>query len=262
MRSGLTIRAPVFSVIASMRPSTCAGTPVIMVLGAVPRRAGQFARTRSWFAPMPPEVTTTTGAFSSNSPTTVRELALPRETLLGSRKLAEPGRDGVTLVVASPLATPERLRPLYRLCVRGLEIGSRRRLRGVRELTDPAGEIAMADHAVLGGTERLVRRRARPGGRLPPPTRAHRKGVPRQRPPSGPDRVGAVHPPQHRPQPPRPTAPPHRHLAHRRLPRRPVRGADDAALVMGADNVAGHGDRERSHPVKRTTGDELTKNPP
>ncbi|MDX3664587.1 PucR family transcriptional regulator [Streptomyces europaeiscabiei] len=65
-------------------------------------------------------------------------------------ELAELGRDGVTLVVASPLATPQRLRPLYRLCVRGLEIGSRRGLRGVRELTDLAGEIAMADHAVLG----------------------------------------------------------------------------------------------------------------
>ena len=70
--------------------------------------------------------------------------------LPGSDELAEPGGDGVVLVVGSPVASPERLTPLYRLYVRGLEIGSRRGLRGVRELTDPAGEIAMADHAVPG----------------------------------------------------------------------------------------------------------------
>lgn len=60
------------------------------------------------------------------------------------------GRDGVALVVASPAAPPERLRPLYRLCVRGVEVGGRRGLRGVRARTDVAGEIAMADRAVLG----------------------------------------------------------------------------------------------------------------
>ncbi|WP_200304684.1 PucR family transcriptional regulator [Streptomyces adelaidensis] len=70
--------------------------------------------------------------------------------LPGSEELAESGGDGVALVVASPAVTPERLRPLYRLCVRGLEVGGRRGLRGLREVTELAGEIAMADHPVLG----------------------------------------------------------------------------------------------------------------
>ncbi|MEI5521240.1 helix-turn-helix domain-containing protein [Streptomyces brasiliscabiei] len=70
--------------------------------------------------------------------------------LPGHEELTGWGGDGTALVVASPVATPERLRPLYRLCVRGLEVGGRRGLRGVRELTDLAGEIAMADHSVLG----------------------------------------------------------------------------------------------------------------
>lgn len=85
MRSGLTIRPPARSVMASIRPSTCSGTPEIMFFGGAPSRAGQFWRTRSWLAPMPPEVTITTGARSSKSPTTVRELRVPRGALLGSR---------------------------------------------------------------------------------------------------------------------------------------------------------------------------------
>ena len=63
---------------ASMRPSTCSGTPEIIRSGAGPIRSGQFSRTRSGLPPMPPEVTITTGACSSNSPVTVRELRVPR----------------------------------------------------------------------------------------------------------------------------------------------------------------------------------------
>lgn len=46
--------------------------------------------------------------------------------LPGNDERAELGGGGVALVVASPAATPELLRPLYRLCVRGLEIRGRR----------------------------------------------------------------------------------------------------------------------------------------
>ena len=63
---------------ASMRPSTYAGTPVIMRSGAVPRRLGQLARTSSWLPPMPPEETTTAWALSSKSPTTSRLVGRPR----------------------------------------------------------------------------------------------------------------------------------------------------------------------------------------
>ena len=44
---------------SSIRPSTYAGTPVTMKPGAVPSRSGQYRRTISWFAPMPPLVTIT-----------------------------------------------------------------------------------------------------------------------------------------------------------------------------------------------------------
>ncbi len=69
---------------ASIRPSTYAGTPLIIRSGAGPRLAGQFCRTSSWLAPMPPEVTRTTGACSSNWPVSVRELWWPRGAELGS----------------------------------------------------------------------------------------------------------------------------------------------------------------------------------
>jgi hypothetical protein len=70
---------------ASIRPSTCSGTPQIIRSGAGPSRSGQVARTRSRLPPMPPEVTITAGACSSNSPTRTRELRVPRPAWLGSR---------------------------------------------------------------------------------------------------------------------------------------------------------------------------------
>lgn len=90
-----------------------------MDLGGVPSRAGQFCRTRSWLAPIPPEVTITTGAWSSNSPTSVRELGLPREALLGSRiaprtpvtappVVTMPSTRWRNLKVTLPSATPAR----------------------------------------------------------------------------------------------------------------------------------------------------------
>ena len=85
MRSRLTTRPPAASVIPSMRPSTCSGTPEIMCFGGTPSRAGQLARTRSWSAPMPPAVTSTAGACSSKLPVSVRELAVPRAASLGAR---------------------------------------------------------------------------------------------------------------------------------------------------------------------------------
>ena len=75
---------PAACVISSIRPSTWSGTPEIMCFGGSPSRFGQLARTSSWLAPMPPEVTITTGASSANSPTAVRELFWPRRTPLGS----------------------------------------------------------------------------------------------------------------------------------------------------------------------------------
>ena len=88
----------------SIRPSTCAGTPVTMSVGGVPSRAGQLARTRSWFAPMPPEVTITAWADSSNAPTSVREVATPRAASDGSRTAPEtPVTTPSVLVRASTL---------------------------------------------------------------------------------------------------------------------------------------------------------------
>src|SRR3712207_7637256 len=72
MRSRLIRFAPAASVACSMRPSTCAGTPERSRCGAGPRRAGQFCRTRSWLPPIPPEVTTTACAETSNSPAALR----------------------------------------------------------------------------------------------------------------------------------------------------------------------------------------------
>ena len=77
-------RAPASWVTPSISPSTWAGTPDSMRAGGSPSRAGHMRRTRSWLAPMPPEVTMTACARSENSPTTVRELATPRAAALGS----------------------------------------------------------------------------------------------------------------------------------------------------------------------------------
>ena len=61
MRSRLISRAPAASVMPIIRPSTCSGTPEIMNLGGSPRRLGQWARTRSWLPPIPPEATAVHG---------------------------------------------------------------------------------------------------------------------------------------------------------------------------------------------------------
>ncbi|MFS8198043.1 PucR family transcriptional regulator [Streptomyces sp. CWNU-52B] len=64
-----------------------------------------------------------------------------------------PGDEGAgasALVVASPAARLEEIRPLYRLCVRALDIGVRQGRQGLYELTDFAAEIALADQPLLG----------------------------------------------------------------------------------------------------------------
>ena len=93
---------PAVSVMPSMRPSTWSGTPQIMRLGGSPSRFGQLLRTRSWLPPMPPDVTTMACALSAKSPTTTRELACPRSTVLGSR--TSPCTPSMTpAVVVKPL---------------------------------------------------------------------------------------------------------------------------------------------------------------
>ena len=77
-----------------MRPSTWAGTPESICVGAVPRRAGQLARTSSWLPPIPPELTITAPAVSSNSPTTSRELDRPRPQSSGARTAPADAVDG------------------------------------------------------------------------------------------------------------------------------------------------------------------------
>ena len=52
--------------------------------GGLPRRAGQLARTRSWLAPMPPEVTTTAWARRSKSPVVSRLVGTPRASAAGA----------------------------------------------------------------------------------------------------------------------------------------------------------------------------------
>ncbi|MFI0816239.1 PucR family transcriptional regulator [Streptomyces sp. NPDC021098] len=62
------------------------------------------------------------------------------------------------LIVASPAAPLDQLRPLYRLCVRAVDLGAARGRRGTCELTDFAAEIAMADQPLLGArlSDRLL----------------------------------------------------------------------------------------------------------
>jgi hypothetical protein len=78
MRSGLITFAPEPPAISIMRPSTWAGTPEIIRSGGSPSRSGQLRRTRSWFPPIPPELTSTIGARSSKSPVSSRLLDWPR----------------------------------------------------------------------------------------------------------------------------------------------------------------------------------------
>ncbi|MFI8182827.1 helix-turn-helix domain-containing protein [Actinacidiphila glaucinigra] len=54
------------------------------------------------------------------------------------------------LVVLSPAVPLDQLPPVHRLCVRAVTAGGRRGRRGVRELTDFAGEIATAEQPLLG----------------------------------------------------------------------------------------------------------------
>src|SRR5580704_17690902 len=86
---------------ASIRPSTYSGTPLIMRSGAGPSRAGQFWRIRSKLAPIPPDVTITAGACSSNRPTSLRELRVPRAASLGARTAPR------TPSTAPPVPEPE-----------------------------------------------------------------------------------------------------------------------------------------------------------
>src|SRR3954469_15182417 len=92
-----------------------------MRFGAGPSRAGQFLRTSSWLAPMPPEVTTTAWAATSNEPTSVRELASPRATPLGSRI---PPRTPVT---TPPVTTRSSTRCRNRRSIRPRSAAARTR---------------------------------------------------------------------------------------------------------------------------------------
>ena len=92
-------RAPACSVTASIEPSTYAGTPEIIDVGAAPRRAGHCLRTSSWFPPMPPDDTIVAPAVISNEPTTSREVAVPR---------AAP--DGARISPAAPVTAPSAVR--------------------------------------------------------------------------------------------------------------------------------------------------------
>lgn len=58
--------------------------------------------------------------------------------------------EATALVVVSPAAPLDELRPLYRLCVRAVDIGRRQGRRGLHDLTDFAAEIALADQPLLG----------------------------------------------------------------------------------------------------------------
>ena len=73
---------------ASIRPSTWAGTPESMCAGGVPIRAGQYSRTRSWLPPMPPLATITALPRSSNSSTTSRLLAVPAGGVVAAQDAA------------------------------------------------------------------------------------------------------------------------------------------------------------------------------
>ncbi|MGW0568326.1 PucR family transcriptional regulator [Streptomyces tauricus] len=67
------------------------------------------------------------------------------------RRMPGIGEVGASaLVVVSPAAPLEEIRPLYRLCVRAVDIGVRQGRQGLYELTDFAAEIALADQPLLG----------------------------------------------------------------------------------------------------------------
>ena len=97
-------RPPAFWVMPIIRPSTWAGTPVIIRSGGAPSRCGQAARTRSWLPPIPPEVTTTARAVSSSSPTTSRFVLTPRGSVAGARTATR------TPVTAPPSTTSSSTR--------------------------------------------------------------------------------------------------------------------------------------------------------
>src|SRR6478735_2479852 len=107
MRSALIRWAPAVSLIPSMRPSTCSGTPDSSWPGTRPIRVGQFLRTRSWLPPMPPLATMTAWARNSKSRRAVREDATPRAADVGSSTAPR------TVVTAAfrPADERERLQP-------------------------------------------------------------------------------------------------------------------------------------------------------
>ncbi|MFJ2439437.1 helix-turn-helix domain-containing protein [Streptomyces sp. NPDC087658] len=77
----------------------------------------------------------------------------PVDGRLAGLCLRVPGDEEIgpgALAVLSPPTPPGELRPVYRLCLRALDIGGRRGLRGVRDLTDFAAEIALAGQPLLG----------------------------------------------------------------------------------------------------------------
>ncbi len=94
---------------------------------ACPSRSGQFWRTRSWLPPMPPEVTITAPALSSNSPTTSRELGLPARD-----RARAPARCRVTpvdgAVVDGQLVDPVAEAQVDQPAARGLAHAPRERL--------------------------------------------------------------------------------------------------------------------------------------
>ena len=94
MRSPLISLAPASRAIASIRPSTCAGTPESIFAGGSPSRSGHFSRTRSWLPPMPPVVTTTAWARSSNSPASSRLVSSPAVGRARRQQLAAHAGDG------------------------------------------------------------------------------------------------------------------------------------------------------------------------
>src|SRR5258706_104755 len=142
MRSRLMARAPAARAISSSFPSTWSGTPDSIRAGGVPRRAGQYLRTRSWSAPMPPLVMTTAGARSEKGPSRTRELGAPRSASSGSRRAPIAQREIARVVHAKAALlgrvdhqqTAERPERLTTQGRRGLLIEQDHALPGVGDL--------------------------------------------------------------------------------------------------------------------------------
>ncbi len=135
MRSRLISRAPAFSVMPIMRPSTCAGTPATMCFGGSPRRFGQFCRTSSWLPPMPPEATMTAWARRLKSPITLREELTPR--------CADRLENGTADAVDGAVGNAKRIDPVAEL--EGEQSARLRFPRAPFERLDHAGAGSPAD---------------------------------------------------------------------------------------------------------------------